>query len=77
MNRILPPSRLWPLHGVTTTRGIEADAALTLPPHTLMHRAGDAVARLALAVAPHSRRVWVAAGPGNNGGDGLEAAAQL
>jgi hydroxyethylthiazole kinase-like uncharacterized protein yjeF len=77
MNRILPPSRLWPLHGLAATRGIEADAAPTLPPHTLMHRAGDAVARLALAVAPHSQRVWVAAGPGNNGGDGLEAAAQL
>jgi hydroxyethylthiazole kinase-like uncharacterized protein yjeF len=42
-----------------------------------MRRAGDAVARLALAVAPHSQRVWVAAGPGNNGGDGLQAAAQL
>lgn len=77
MNRILPPSRLWPLHGVAATRDIEADATPTLPPHTLMHRAGDAVARLALAVAPHSQRVWVAAGPGNNGGDGLEAAAQL
>lgn len=77
MNRILPPTRLWPLHGVAATRGIEAHAALTVPPHTLMRRAGDAVARLALAVAPHSRQVWVAAGPGNNGGDGLEAAAQL
>jgi len=77
MNRILPPSRLWPLHGVAATRGIEADATPTLPPHTLMRRAGDAVARLALAVAPHSQRVWVAAGPGNNGGDGLEAAARL
>jgi hydroxyethylthiazole kinase-like uncharacterized protein yjeF len=77
MNRILPPARLWPLHSVAATRGIEAHAALCLPPHTLMRRAGDAVARLALAVAPHSRRVWVAAGPGNNGGDGLEAAAQL
>ena len=77
MNRILPPSRLWPLHSVAATRDIEEHAALALPPHTLMRRAGDVVARLALAVAPHSRRVWVAAGPGNNGGDGLEAAAQL
>ncbi len=42
-----------------------------------MQRAGAAVARLALALAPHARTVWVACGPGNNGGDGLEAAALL
>jgi hydroxyethylthiazole kinase-like uncharacterized protein yjeF len=48
-----------------------------LPPHTLMQRAGLAVAQLALAIAPHARHVWVACGPGNNGGDGLEAAMHL
>jgi len=42
-----------------------------------MQRAGLAVARLALAVAPHARTIWVACGPGNNGGDGLEAAMHL
>ena len=42
-----------------------------------MRRAGLAVARLALALAPHATRVWIAAGPGNNGGDGLEAALHL
>ena len=42
-----------------------------------MRRAGLAVARLAMALAPHARTVWIACGPGNNGGDGFEAAAQL
>ena len=42
-----------------------------------MRRAGEAVARLAIALAPHARCVWIAAGPGNNGGDGLEAALHL
>ena len=60
------------------TRARRADARWpALAPHTLMRRAGVAVARLALAVAPHARRVLVAAGPGNNGGDGLEAALHL
>lgn len=76
MQRITPgPAR--PLHGAAATRAIEAAAAATLPPHTLMQRAGVALARLALALAPHARTVWVACGPGNNGGDGLEAAALL
>jgi hydroxyethylthiazole kinase-like uncharacterized protein yjeF len=66
-----------PLYGVPRTRDIESRAAVTLAPHTLMQRAGFAVARLALALAPHAQRVWVAAGPGNNGGDGLQAAAHL
>ena len=77
MHRILPPTRLWPLHCTAATRKIEARAASALPPHALMRRAGDAVARLAMAVAPHAQRIWIAAGPGNNGGDGLEAAALL
>jgi hydroxyethylthiazole kinase-like uncharacterized protein yjeF len=42
-----------------------------------MQSAGLACAQLALAIAPHARRIWVAAGPGNNGGDGLEAALRL
>ncbi len=69
--------RPWWLHDVAATRRIEQQSAATLPAHTLMQRAGLATARLALAVAPHARRVWVACGPGNNGGDGLEAAVHL
>ena len=76
MQRIRPDRR-WPLHDVATTRLIEQAAAATLPPHTLMQRAGLAVARLALALAPHAQRIWIACGPGNNGGDGLEAAMHL
>lgn len=39
--------------------------------------AGRRVARWILAMAPHAQRIWVAAGPGGNGGDGLYAAAHL
>jgi ADP-dependent NAD(P)H-hydrate dehydratase / NAD(P)H-hydrate epimerase len=76
MQRIAHPQP-WPLFDSATTRTIEQEAAANLPPHTLMRRAGLAVARLALAVAPHARTIWVACGPGNNGGDGLEAARHL
>ena len=66
-----------PLYSVATTRQIERQAAATLGPHTLMQRAGLAVARLALALTPNARRIWIACGPGNNGGDGFEAALHL
>ena len=65
------------LHDIAATRQLEQQAQQALPPHTLMACAGLAVARLALAIAPHAQRIWVAAGPGNNGGDGLEAALHL
>ncbi len=68
---------LWPLFDNAATRRIEQDAARGLPPHTLMQRAGAATARLALALAPHARTIWIACGPGNNGGDGFEAAMNL
>ena len=67
----------YPLHGVRGTRAIEQATAARLAPNVLMQRAGLGVARLALALAPHARRIWVACGPGNNGGDGFEAALQL
>ena len=76
MQRITP-DRAWPLFDVAATRAIEQAAAAALPPHTLMQRAGLAVARLAMALAPHGETVWIPCGPGNNGGDGLEAAMWL
>jgi hydroxyethylthiazole kinase-like uncharacterized protein yjeF len=65
------------LYNVVATRKIEHLTQRTLPPHTLMQRAGLSVAQLALALAPHARCLWIACGPGNNGGDGLEAALHL
>ena len=75
--RILSSDRDLPLHDVAATRRIERRALDSVAPYTLMQRAGLALARLAMAIAPHARHIVVAAGPGNNGGDGLEAAATL
>jgi ADP-dependent NAD(P)H-hydrate dehydratase / NAD(P)H-hydrate epimerase len=77
MRRILPPTDPQRLFDVVRTRAIEQAALAGLPPHALMRRAGLATAQLALAIAPHAGRVWIVAGPGNNGGDGLEAAMHL
>ena len=66
-----------PLFGVAATRRIESEGRGGGAPASLMDRAGEAVARLALALAPHAGRILILAGPGNNGGDGLEAAARL
>lgn len=73
----ITPGPAWSLFDATTTRCLEQAALQTHPPHTLMQRAGLATARLARALAPHARTVWVACGAGNNGGDGLEAAWHL
>ncbi len=67
----------WPLRSVASTLSLEQSAGVTLPAHSLMQRAGLSVARLVCALAPHARTVWLACGPGNNGGDGLEAAMHL
>ena len=67
----------WPLYNVAQTRCIELEAQAALPAYTLMQRAGLATAQLALAIAPHVQKIWIACGPGNNGGDGLEAAVHL
>jgi len=75
--KLITAERTLPLFDVAGIRHIETTAAAALPSHTLMQRAGLSVARLAMALAPHARTIWIACGPGNNGGDGLEAAAQL
>jgi ADP-dependent NAD(P)H-hydrate dehydratase / NAD(P)H-hydrate epimerase len=67
----------WPLHSVAQTQALEHQTQAALPTNTLMQRAGLATAQLAMAIAPHARTVWIACGPGNNGGDGLEAAVHL
>lgn len=67
----------WPLHDSAASRAAEAAALAGSAPQVLMERAGFAVARLALALAPHARHVAVFAGPGNNGGDGFVAARHL
>src|SRR5260364_170320 len=68
-----------PLYTVAQLRALEADAARTLPPDTLMMRAGKATAAFirqrGADCAAH--RTWIAAGPGNNGGDALAAATEL
>ncbi len=79
--RVLDPGSRhmhWPLYDTAGNRALESLGSASCPEdHSLMQRAGLAVARLARAVAPHARQVWVLAGPGNNGGDGFEAARQL
>ena len=76
LQRLLPASTGWPVWRRAGIRALEARLQ-AVSPTPLMDLAGLAIARLALAVAPYARHIWVAAGPGNNGGDGLEAATHL
>jgi ADP-dependent NAD(P)H-hydrate dehydratase / NAD(P)H-hydrate epimerase len=77
MERIFTSRRNWPLHDATSSRLIEQQALAGKEAHTLMRRAGAAVAALARALRPHAQSAWVVCGPGNNGGDGLVAAMHL
>jgi ADP-dependent NAD(P)H-hydrate dehydratase / NAD(P)H-hydrate epimerase len=72
-----PRERATPLYSVAALRQIEAREAASLPPHILMARAGCAAAAVLLGEQAPVRSVWIAAGPGNNGGDALVAATEL
>jgi hydroxyethylthiazole kinase-like uncharacterized protein yjeF len=66
------------LMDVAQTRQLESLAAARIGDGpNLMAQAGLAIAKLALATHPFGRCFWIFCGPGNNGGDGLEAAAHL
>jgi len=63
------------LYSVAELRQIEHAALAELPSYTLMQRAGEACARkvLHLLAGEPDVHVLILAGPGNNGGDALEA----
>jgi len=67
------------LYSIAEIRQIEHAAQAELPSYTLMQRAGEACARraLSLVAGDDDIHVLVLAGPGNNGGDALEAAHYL
>jgi hydroxyethylthiazole kinase-like uncharacterized protein yjeF len=74
--QLLSHTSTWPVYKRDSIALLEAQLRADKP-ISLMQQAGLATAKLALAMAPHAQRIWVAAGPGNNGGDGLEAAMHL
>ena len=65
------------LHDVAATRQLEQIHASSISEGALMDLAGQATAKLSLALAPHANTFWIACGPGNNGGDGFQAARYL
>ncbi|MGF6569281.1 hydroxyethylthiazole kinase-like uncharacterized protein yjeF [Paraburkholderia sp. GAS333] len=81
---INPHHRALPLLTLTDLRIAESQAQAALPPHTLMGRAGQSAASFLheqitrdTSVEKSKQRVWLIAGPGNNGGDALILAAEL
>ena len=66
------------LFDVAQTRQLEnlATSRIGIGP-SLMAQAGLSVAKLAMAIKPCAPCYWVFCGPGNNGGDGFEAATHL
>jgi hypothetical protein len=78
IDRVGPAVGRRALFGVAATRRIEASAGAGLERFALMARAGEAAARLALALAPHARHLRRAGGPraqrrGRHRGRGLPA----
>src|SRR5450830_1343962 len=67
------------LYSIAEIRQIEQAALADMPSYTLMQRAGEACARrmLALLGGVEDIHILILAGPGNNGGDALEAAHYL
>jgi len=71
---------LHPLHTIDAIRDIEQTSYASLPAFTLMQRAGAAIADYAIALTKQTGQpptVLILVGPGNNGGDALEAASLL
>lgn len=75
MQALLPTTAPLPLFDLAASRRIETRALAHTP--DLMERAGLAIAKLALALRQGDGPVWIACGPGNNGGDGQAAARRL
>ncbi|WP_345814059.1 NAD(P)H-hydrate dehydratase [Paraburkholderia sp. PREW-6R] len=81
---INPHDRALPLLTLTELRIAETQASAALPPYTLMARAGKSAASFLLeqitrdtSIEKSKQKVWLIAGPGNNGGDALILAAEL
>jgi len=73
--KLLPLDESLPLYDGLGSRAVEAHALARKP--DLMEDAGLSVAKLALVLYSGQGHIWVACGPGNNGGDGHVAARHL